>query len=146
MPMLRRQELEVYVEFYALWAEDAYEEEPGESPKAAEELLTSGDGRLCFRSGGHTHHAVFTAEVWDQVPPKEGRAWESSAEVEWFCRSGEMALWSYGGPSDPVVELGAADTLWRVRAYVAGQERVRELAQQEVPTRVEQFLVQFWPA
>ncbi|WP_327714210.1 hypothetical protein OG381_01380 [Streptomyces sp. NBC_00490] len=147
MPVVRRQELEPYVEFYALWAEDADEEEPAESPEPAEaELLEVRERRLCFRSGGHTHHASFTAEVWDQEPPADEREiWESSADTQWYCRSGEMALWSYGGPSEPVVELGTADTLWRVRAYVSGQERVRELAQQEVPAGVERFLVQFWP-
>ncbi|MEU5893511.1 hypothetical protein ABZ835_42805 [Streptomyces sp. NPDC047461] len=147
MPVVRRQELEPYVEFYALWAEDADEEEPAESPEPAEaELLQVRERRLCFRSGGHTHHASFTAEVWDQEPPADEREiWESSADTQWYCRSGEMALWSYGGPSEPVVELGMADTLRRVRAYVSGKERVRELAQQEVPAGVERFLVQFWP-
>ncbi|MDC0766739.1 hypothetical protein [Streptomyces sp. HD] len=146
--MPRRQDLDVYVEFYALWAEDADEDEPGESPEPAEdELLASRDRRLCFRSGGHTHQAAFTAEVWDQEPAKaEQESWEASADAEWFCRSGEVALWSYGGTSESVVELGAPDTLWRVRAYVTGQERVRQLAQQEVPAGVERFLVQFWPA
>ncbi|MFF3762783.1 hypothetical protein ACFYYR_01615 [Streptomyces sp. NPDC001922] len=146
MPMLSRQEVEVYVEFYALWAENADEEGPGESPEPAMELLESREGRLVLRSGGHTHRASVTAEVWDGTPPKDERPWEASAEAEWLCPSGEVSLWSYGGPSDPVVELGEAGLRWRTRAYVTGQERVRELAQQEVPAGVEQFLLQFWPA
>ncbi|AZQ40069.1 hypothetical protein EJ357_47380 [Streptomyces cyaneochromogenes] len=100
-----------------------------------------------FQERGRTHHAAFTAEVWDQEPPKDEReAWEASADAQWFCQSGEVALWSYGGTSESVVELGTPDTLWRVRACVTGQERVRELAQQEVPAGMERFLVQFWPA
>ncbi|WP_432095704.1 hypothetical protein [Streptomyces sp. bgisy100] len=146
MPILSHREVEVHVEFYALWAEDADEEERGESPEPGMALLESREGRLIFRSGGHTHCAAFTVEVWDEAPPQDGRDWEASAETEWFCRSGRVSLWSYGGPSEPVVDLGAAGKLWRTRAYVTGQEQVRELAQQEVPVKVERFLVQFWPA
>ncbi|MFF0199766.1 hypothetical protein [Streptomyces sp. NPDC005017] len=138
----------MYVEFYALWTEDSDEVDPGEVPVPAEtELLASRDRRLCFRSGGHTHSAASTTEIWDREPPQDEReTWEACADAEWFCRSGEVALWSYGGPSEPLVELGLPDTSWQVRAYVTGQERARRLAQQGAPEDVERFLVQFWPA
>ncbi|MFD5305113.1 hypothetical protein ACFVOO_32380 [Streptomyces rochei] len=148
MVLLRRQELAVDVEFYALWAEDADEADPGESPDPVEEgLLLSADRHLCIGTGGHTHQAAFVTEVWDEEPPQaDVGAWEGSADAEWYCRSGEVMLWSYGGPSEPAIELGRSDTWWRVRVRVAGRRRVRELAQQEVPVGVERFLLQFWPA
>ncbi|GAA5207213.1 hypothetical protein GCM10023323_21800 [Streptomyces thinghirensis] len=76
-----------------------------------EGLLLSTDRHVRIGTGGHTRQAAFVTEVWDvELRQAEAGAWEESADAEWYCTSGEVMLWSYGGPSGPVIELGRPDT------------------------------------
>ena len=50
------------------------------------------------------------------------------------------------GAIEELVDLGRAETSWRVRVDCAGREEVARLSVSEVPEGVEQYLAQFWPA
>jgi hypothetical protein len=49
-------------------------------------------------------------------------------------------------PCEEAIELGQVGRRWHVRVYVSGRERVRELAEREVPVHAERYLLRFWPA
>ncbi|GAA2565597.1 hypothetical protein GCM10010398_63560 [Streptomyces fimbriatus] len=111
-------------------------------------FLNGFPGRLDFYSGGHTHTAAVTVEVWDGQPPaQDGSAWDEQAETDFESISGEVAVWSMSlGRTEEVFALGSPGS-WRVRAYCAGRAEAAALSEGEgVGEGVERYLVQFWPA
>jgi hypothetical protein len=85
-------------------------------------------------------------EVRDDQPPADGGAWEAQGEAGMDVPSGQVREWTYGGPCEDAIELGEAGRRWHARVNVSGRDRVRELAEQEVPVHAERYLLQFWPA
>ncbi|MEV7196239.1 hypothetical protein AB0N81_31210 [Streptomyces sp. NPDC093510] len=146
MVLVRRERFPVLIERFLLWLQDADEDLNDNWPEDTEELLSAAPGRVDIRSGGHTHHAAFTVEVWDG-PPEADRtvAWEAVGEAELESPSGSLQLHTAGGPDENVIDLGVAGRRWRLRAHVVGRREVAELARQGVPDGVERFLLQFWP-
>ncbi|MEV5802331.1 hypothetical protein [Streptomyces collinus] len=58
-------------------------------------FLSTHPGRLDIISGGHTHTAAVTVEVWDDPPPAQDRSgWDEQAEADFESASGEVAVWS----------------------------------------------------
>lgn len=146
MGLVSRQHLDADVDFYVLWLEDASETSNGSEPDGEVPFVSSCDGRVYIRSGGHTHTADFAVEVWDQMPQPDPGPWEDQGEAELRVPSGEVVLWTYGGSSEGEIDVGSPGRNWHVRIYVTGQQRVHELAQQgETPKGVERYLAQFWP-
>ncbi|MEU7213874.1 hypothetical protein AB0B06_36470 [Streptomyces sp. NPDC044989] len=145
MGLLTMQHLDAEVCFYGLWMQDAavsFDDEPAQDAPFGS---VSG-ARLVMHSAGHTHTAGLRAEVWGDVPPQLPGPWEQQAEARVDVPSGRLQLWTYTAMTMDEIALGVTCGTWRVRVYVTGRGRVRELAQHDVPEGVEQYVVQFWPA
>ncbi|MFJ2774319.1 hypothetical protein [Streptomyces sp. NPDC087300] len=146
MALVRRDSFPVYVERFLLWLQEAYEDVMDSWPEGAQGLVSAEHGRVDIRSGGHTHTAAFTIEVWDAPPaPDRTVAWEATGETELDSPTGQLQFHTVGGPDKNWIDLGTADRRWRLRAHVVGQDEVAALAEQGVPEGVERFLLQFWP-
>ncbi|MFG2662362.1 hypothetical protein, partial [Streptomyces sp. NPDC048425] len=59
MGLVSRQRVDVGVDFYVLWLEDALEASNGSEPDGEVLFVAACDGRVYIRSGGHTHTADF---------------------------------------------------------------------------------------
>ncbi|MGP8303990.1 hypothetical protein ACTPOK_39955 [Streptomyces inhibens] len=147
--LLSRQELEVGVEFYSFAlqeADDSLVPTPFPEDSASGDFLSFYDRRIDIESGGHTHTALLTVEVWDSVPPNEASGdWEAEGEGEIESPTGELAICEMMGNSGTYVELGRPQTLWKTRIRCSGRDAVYRLAQVDVPSGIERYLVQFWP-
>ncbi|MFJ6604832.1 hypothetical protein [Streptomyces lydicus] len=74
--LLSRQELEVEVEFnsFALHeADDNLVPSPFPKNSEASAFLSVHERRVDIKSGGHTHTAILTAEVWSAAPGNEAK-------------------------------------------------------------------------
>jgi hypothetical protein len=112
-------------------------------------FLNDFPGRLDIYSGGHTHTAAVTVEVWDGQPPEQDPSgWDEQAEAPFESTSGEVAVWSMDlGRADDVITLADSGGSWRVRVSCAGRGEAAALSEQEgTGEGVEKYLVQFWPA
>ncbi|MGW0538029.1 hypothetical protein [Streptomyces sp. NPDC003032] len=146
MALVHREQFAVLVERYLLWLQDADEDIIDDWPEGERGLVVGEHGRVDIRTGGHTHEAAFTVEVWDSPPaPDHSAPWEGTGEAELDSASGHLKFHTAGGPDEHEVDLGVAGRRWRLRAHVVGQGKVTCLAQQGVPKGVERFLLQFWP-
>ncbi|MFF9870527.1 hypothetical protein ACF1G0_35055 [Streptomyces sp. NPDC013953] len=148
--LIQRQDLKAEVDFYGFCLQEADDTHvPLEYPegRAQGAFLTAHEGRLDFESAGHTHTAALSIEVWDDQPPEQPQGvWDEHGRAQLHSPSGQLAVWGVaGGPGATHVDLPAAGRIWNVRAYCAGREEVRRLAQEGVPEGVERYLVQFWP-
>ncbi|MFE0178487.1 hypothetical protein ACFWZ2_39885 [Streptomyces sp. NPDC059002] len=95
-------EVPVEVDFYGFALQD-YDgmQVPSRFPEGWERgpFVAAHHGRLDFTSGGHTHTAALTVEVWDAEPLAPSGGWEESAFAEIACRSGQLeACGVAGGP------------------------------------------------
>ncbi|MEV6758429.1 hypothetical protein [Streptomyces sp. NPDC051214] len=146
MALVRREQFPVRVERFLLWLQEADEDVIDDWPEGTEGLVSAQHGRVDITSGGHTHTAVFTIEVWD-APPEPDRtvSWEATGEAELDSVKGRLQFHTAGGPDKNGIDLGTANRRWRLRAHVVGQEKVAVLAEQGVPDGVKRFLLQFWP-
>jgi hypothetical protein len=111
-------------------------------------FLNDFPGRLDIYSGGHTHTAAVTIEVWDGEPPEQDRSrWDEQAEAPFESTSGEVAVWSMDlGRADDVITLADSGGSWRVRVSCAGRREAAALSEQEgTGEGAEMYLVQFWP-
>ncbi|MFK4071871.1 hypothetical protein [Streptomyces sp. NPDC029674] len=146
MALVHCEEFAVRVERFLLWLQDADEDIIDIWPEGGQGLVVAEHGRVDIRSGGHTHRAAFTVEVWDSPPePDQSAPWEATGEAELDSASGRLQFHTAGGPDEHGIDLGVAGRRWRLRAHAAGQEEVASLAEQGVPDGVERFLLQFWP-
>ncbi|WP_051856670.1 hypothetical protein [Streptomyces sp. NRRL B-1347] len=146
MALLHREQFPVQIERFLLWLQEAGEDAIDDWPEDADGLVSAQHGRVDIKSGGHTHTAAFTVEVWDSPPePDPNASWEATGEAELESPTGQLQFHTAGGPDETVIALGVRDQRWRVRAHVVGQEQVAALAEQGVPHGVERFLLQFWP-
>ncbi len=148
--MVRRQEIEPEVDFFGLSLQEADSDSLSEfypAGRVGADFLTAHEGRVDIESAGHTHTAAMTVEVWDGEPTPDSRLpWEAQGEVGLFSWSGQLQVWGVAcGAIEALVDLGRAETSWRVRVYCAGREEVARLTASEVPEGVEQYLTQFWP-
>lgn len=112
-------------------------------------FLSTHPGRLDITSGGHTHTAAVTVEVWDGPPPEQDPAsWDEQAEADLESTSGQVAVWSMSlGRADDVITLADSGGTWQVRVSCAGRAEAAALSGGEgTGTGVERYLVQFWPA
>ncbi|MEU9546922.1 MULTISPECIES: hypothetical protein [Streptomyces] len=112
-------------------------------------FLSTHRGRLDITSGGHTHTAAVTVEVWDGPPPEQDPAsWDEQAEADFESTSGQVAVWSMGlGRADDVITLADSGGTWQVQVSCAGRAEAAALSGGEgTGTGVERYLVQFWPA
>ncbi|MCQ4043784.1 hypothetical protein ACFOSC_26430 [Streptantibioticus rubrisoli] len=146
-----KQEFEVGVEFYSFALQEADDSlVPVAYPERAsdaDEFVSFFQGRVDIRSGGHTHTATLAAEVWDAAPPEDhSRDWEVKGEGEIASQTGELSICEMGGSPGNYIQLGETETRWKLRVYCSGRTAVRDLAQVEVPSYVEHYLVQLWPA
>ncbi|MEV7196861.1 hypothetical protein AB0N81_34430 [Streptomyces sp. NPDC093510] len=146
MALVHRDEFTVLVERFLLWLQDADEDIIDDWPEGEGGLVVGEHGRVDIRTGGHTHWAAFTVEVWDSPPaPDQSAPWEATGEAELDSSSGQLQFHTAGGPDEHDINLGVTGRRWRLRAHVVGQEAVAPLAEQGVPKGVERFLLQFWP-
>ncbi|MCC9738477.1 hypothetical protein [Streptomyces sp. MNU89] len=150
--LIRRQELEIPVDFHGFALQEYDDMEvPVPFPEERAELenppfLTPYEMRLDVYSAGHTHTAVLIVEVWDGEPPADkGARWEARDEAEIFSVTGQLSVEVIAGCAKDTVELGAPDTLWRVRLCSTGRAEVARLAQVGVPHGVERYTAGFWP-
>ncbi|MEV8037380.1 hypothetical protein ACFYW8_31000 [Streptomyces sp. NPDC002742] len=112
-------------------------------------FLSAHPGRLDITSGGHTHTAAVSVEVWDGPPPEQNRAgWDETAEAEFTSTSGQVAVWSmYTGRTDDLITLADSGGSWHVRVHCAGRAEAAALSEGEGTGHgVERYLVRFWPA
>ncbi|MGI5479457.1 hypothetical protein [Streptomyces lavendofoliae] len=149
--LLQRQDLVAEIDFYGFCLQDVDDTcVPIEYPEGRVQgaFLTAHEGRLDFESAGHTHTAALAVEIWDEQPPEQAEeVWDQQGGARLRSPSGQLAVWGVaGGPGTTYVDLLASGRTWNVRAYCAGREEVRRLAQEGVPEGVERYLVQFWPA
>ncbi|MEU1277247.1 hypothetical protein [Streptomyces sp. NPDC005805] len=110
-------------------------------------FLNAFPGRLDFYSGGHTHTAALTVEMWDgPAQPEDAARWDEQAEADFRSSSGEVAVWSMNpGRTEEVFTLGSPGR-WRVRAHCAGRAEAAALSEGEgTGEGVEEYLLQFWP-
>lgn len=94
-------------------------------------FLNAFPGRLDVFSGGHTHTAAVTAQVWDGLPPQEDPAdWDEMAEADYESRSGDVAVWSMGeGRQDDLITLADGSGPWRVGVCCTGRAEAERLCQ-----------------
>ncbi|MFE0187579.1 hypothetical protein [Streptomyces sp. NPDC059008] len=148
--LLHRQDMEVEVEFYSFALQEADDNlVPSPFPEGSEsgDFLSFRERRIDVESGGHTHTASLTAEVWDSEPSKDVDGdWEAEGEGEIESPTGELAICEMMGNSGTYIQLGRPHTLWKARIRSSGRDAVYQLAQVDVPSGVERYLVQFWPA
>lgn len=112
-------------------------------------FLNGFPGRLDFYSGGHTHTATVTVEVWDGPPPEEDPAdWDEQAELAFESTSGQVAVWSgHTGRQDDIIVLGDSGGSWRARVSCAGRAEAAALSEGEgIGRGVERYLIRLWPA
>ncbi|MBT2400871.1 hypothetical protein [Streptomyces sp. ISL-100] len=148
--LIQQQELNVEVDFFGFGfqeVDDRFVPVGYPEGRVPEGFLAEHPGRIDVESGGHTHTASLTVEVWDAEPPSaEAReAWEAQGEARIRSASGELAFWAVAGPMPEYVRLPDVGREWQVRVYCAGREEVRRLTQESVPEGVERYLAQFWP-
>ncbi|MBH5337776.1 hypothetical protein IHE55_24570 [Streptomyces pactum] len=153
MPVLiRRQRVDVPVEFFVFSLQDADDTEvpvpfPDGWPGTEAGFLVQFEGRVDVSSAGHTHVALLTAEVWDSEPPEERREpWETCGDTRIRSGSGSLAVWVPGGATTDELTLGVPGDLWHLRVYCTGRTEVARAAARGVPHGIERYLAQFWPA
>ncbi len=149
MQLVRRQELQVRVEYHSFAlqeSDDASLSVPYPDGSEFGKYLNVFPGRLDFYSAGHTHTAAVTVEVWDGLPAAWSEAaWEEQEEAVLETAGGELAVWGMER-ADDIVLLGDAGGLWRVRVGSAGRAAVERMTEDVgVVHGVERWLVQFWP-
>lgn len=148
--LLHRQEMEVEVGFYSFALQEADDNlVPSPFPEGADSghFLSFRERRIDIESGGHTHTASLTAEVWDSEPSKDARGdWEAEGVGQIESLSGELTICQMMGNAGTYIQLGRPHTMWNARIQSSGRDAVNQLAQVDVPTGVEQYLVQLWPA
>ncbi|MDI3409269.1 hypothetical protein [Streptomyces cavernicola] len=144
------QVLSAAVDFHGLCLQDA---DDAWLPAAFPQDFTAGSfvhalpGRIDITSAAHTHTVSFTAQVWEADPPSAEGDWEATATAQVECRSGVLRLWAVtAGPSPDEITLPRENTVWNVRLYGGGREAVARAAVTSVPTGIEHYLAQFWPA
>lgn len=132
-------------------------DDPPSSSWFPTDYLTVRRGIVYILSPGHTHTAALTMQAWDQEPPPDNHAaWELTAEAEFACPSGRIALrHAMAEKSTITLELGSSATMYRIRAHSRGRTRVQEI--EEDPDtdfdsidvdplwHAEEYLLQFWP-
>ncbi|MFD5099845.1 hypothetical protein [Streptomyces albidochromogenes] len=148
--LMQQQDLNIEVDFFGFGlqeVDDRFVPVGYPEGRVPEAFLTAHPGRIDVESGGHTHTAAMTVEVWNAEPPSaDGReAWEAQGQARILSASGELALWAAAGPMTESVRLPEAGREWQVRIYCVGREEVRRLAEQSIPEGVERYLAQFWP-
>ncbi|MFE4551970.1 hypothetical protein [Streptomyces sp. NPDC056785] len=150
--LVRRQYMDAYVGYHALGLQESDDVDlPVPFPDDFDfgVFLGAHPGRLDITSGGHTHTAAVSVEVWDGSPPEQDPAgWDEQAEADFESTSGEVAVWSmHTGRSDDLVKLADSGGSWRVRVSCVGRAAAAALSEGEGTGRgVEHYLVQFWPA
>jgi hypothetical protein len=150
--LVRQQEVDAYVGFHAFGLQESDDAEllvPFPDDFDFGVFLSTHPGRLDITSGGHTHTATVTVEIWDGPAPKQDPAdWDEQAEADFESISGEVAVWSmHTGRSDDLVTLADSGGSWRVRVSCAGRTAAAALSEGEGTGHgVERYLVQFWPA
>ncbi|MCC9706028.1 hypothetical protein E4N62_12630 [Streptomyces sp. MNU76] len=150
--LVRQQHVDAYVGFHAFGLQESDDADlpvpfPDDFDFGA--FLGTHPGRLDITSGGHTHTATVTVEVWDAAPARQDPAdWDAQAEADFTSSSGEVAVWSmHTGRADDVIMLSDSGGSWRVRVHCAGRAAAAALAEGEGTGHgVERYLVQFWPA
>ncbi|WP_144386197.1 hypothetical protein [Streptomyces sp. SAJ15] len=150
--LIRQQECDVLIDYNGFALQDEEDTDlplpyPEERAELGSGFLNAFESRLDIESAGHTHEAKLVVEVWDGEPPADAREdWEESGESEIFSPSGILAVWVMAGAGEERIELGRADSLWKVRVHSVGRAEVARLADFEVPEGVERYLVQAWPS
>ncbi|MGV9499418.1 hypothetical protein [Streptomyces sp. XY006] len=150
--IVRRRHLDADVEYHGFGFQESDDGDlpvPFPDDFAQGVFLNAFPGRLDIYSGGHTHTAAVSVEVWDGEPPaQDASLWDEQAEADFESASGEVALWSMGsGRADDVITLADSGGSWRVRVSCAGRREAAALSEQEgTGEGVEKYLVQFWPA
>ncbi|MFJ4539721.1 hypothetical protein ACIP39_27705 [Streptomyces tibetensis] len=149
--LVRQQHLDADVSYHGFGLQESDDGDlPVPFPDDFEQgvFLNGFPGRLDIFSGGHTHTAVVTVEVWDGEPlEQDSSRWDEQAEADFESTSGEVAVWSMGlGRADDVITLADSGGSWRVRVSCAGRGAEALSEQEGTGEGVEKYLVQFWPA
>ncbi|MFE6127014.1 hypothetical protein ACFQ6Q_01875 [Streptomyces sp. NPDC056437] len=150
--VVRQQLVEAYVGYHAFGLQES---DDADLPVAFPDefdfsvFLSAHPGRLDITSGGHTHTATVTVEVWDAAPPAMDPAgWDEQAEADLTSSSGQLAVWSmHTGRMDDVITLAESGGSWRVRVHCTGRAEAAALSEGDgTGVGVESYLIQFWPA
>lgn len=150
--IVRQQHVDAYVGFHAFGLQESDDADlpvPFPDDFDFDVFLSTHPGRLDITSGGHTHTAAVSVEVWDGPPPQQDPAgWDEQAEAEFTSSSGEVAVWSmHTGRTDALITLADSGGSWRVRVSCAGRAAAAALSEGEGTGHgVERYLVQFSPA
>ncbi|MFJ1602319.1 hypothetical protein ACIOHS_02930 [Streptomyces sp. NPDC088253] len=150
--LVRQQDVNAYVGFHAFGLQESDDADlpvPFPDDFNRHVFLSTHPGRLDITSGGHTHTAAVSVEVWDGPPPQQNRAdWDETAEAEFESTSGQVAVWSmHTGRMDDLITLADSGGTWHVRVNCAGRAEAAALSEGEGTGHgVERYLVQFWPA
>lgn len=150
--LVRQQAVDAFVGFYAFGLQESDDADlpvPFPDDFNFDVFLNTHPGRLDITSGGHTHTATVSVEVWDGPPPAQDPAdWDEQAEADFESTSGAVAVWSmYVGRTEDLITLADSGGSWRVRVRCAGRAAAAALSEDEGTGHgVERYLVQFWPA
>lgn len=148
--MITCAEVLVEVDFYGIYLQDWDDSQvPVPFPEGWEAgpFLRARRGRLDITSGGHTHTAGLTVQVWDTEPKVPTGDWEETALSEISVASGQLEVGGVaGGPMPEPVQLSDRAGVWGVRVVCRGRAEVAEQARRGVPEGVvERYVFQFWP-
>ncbi|MCK9928845.1 hypothetical protein MXD62_16945 [Frankia sp. Mgl5] len=138
----------VYGHFYiqdkgVSWFHDSSQPEPG--PPEDDDLVRTALDWISIVSAVGDHVAGAQLEVWDREPQRQDD-WEVSADFEFTCTTGNVALVAVMmGPSTEELIIGAPGA-YRGRVYSRGREDAEAALEtaDEVPEGTEQYLVQWW--
>ncbi|MGW7520439.1 hypothetical protein ACWGJ2_33150 [Streptomyces sp. NPDC054796] len=150
--LVSEQTMEVRIEFHHFCLQEAEEDlvpVPYPDGPPSEEFLTSYQGRVDVTSGGHTHTAPVTAQIWDGPPDDDappGGVWEAQGTTEIYSETGELVFHTVGGPALEPLELGTVEQNWGLRIFSAGRAEAARATRDGVAHEVERYLLQFWPA
>ncbi|MFJ9806554.1 hypothetical protein [Streptomyces wuyuanensis] len=150
--LVRHQRVDAYVGYHAFGLQESDDADlpvPFPDDFGFGAFLSAHPGRLDITSGGHTHTATVSVEVWDgHPPPQDPAGWDEQAESDFESTSGQLAVWSmHTGRMDPVIPLAQSGGAWRVRVCSAGRAEAAALSKGEgTGVGVERYLLQFWPA
>lgn len=150
--LVRQRHVDAYVGFHAFGLQESDDADlpvPFPDDFDFDAFLSTHPGRLDITSGGHTHTAAVSVEVWDGPPPQQDPScWDEQAEADFISTSGRIAVWSmHTGRTDALITLAESGGSWRVHVSCAGRAAAAALSEGEGTGHgVERYLVRFWPA
>lgn len=148
--LLKQTDTEVLIEhaYFRLDDEQAYLGGIADFADESKWLITAYDGLVVCSASGRYHYPSVRLEHWDGEPFEINKPWETQRDTTVTLSTGSLGIYSVHG-TEPTVRFPLSGPgRYRVRAYSAGRDQIRNAQQADSddgPIRsVEKYLIQFW--